>query len=185
MGTTYELVNDDTHRLINRVLIEHHADLHRAGVTIQAMMASRIDKESGEIEQALKVRGYPCAAKIQITSYQDRVRGLPDVKLTIDEASWRELSVSRREALIDHELCHVMVAYDADGNVKRDDLGRPKLKSRAHDFELTWFTEVAERHGEAAIEVREVQRFMETYGQYSLFPMRGTVVKPPAVEAQA
>lgn len=184
MATTYEIVTDATYRLINRVLIEHHDDLHAAGVTIQATMATRIDKESGEIEQALRMRNYPIAAKIQITSYQDRVRGIPDVKLTIDEFQWRQLPESRREALIDHELTHVMVAYDADGQVKRDDLKRPKLKSRAHDFELGWFTEVAERHGEAAIEVREIQRFHETWGQFCLFPMAGTVAAQTAIESE-
>lgn len=184
MGTTYELANDVTVRLIHAVLIKHHADLDREGVTIQALIATCIDKETGEVSQALRMRNYPIAAKIQVTSYQDRVRGIADVKLTIDDSTWRGLAATRREALIDHELTHCVLTRDRDGFVKRDDLGRPKLHIRPHDFELGWFTEIAERHGEAAIEVREVQRFHERWGQFCLFPMPGTTTSETKVETK-
>lgn len=176
MGITYERASDETQRLINRVLIEHHGELHDAGVRIDALMACKIDRETGEQSQALKDRNYPIAAKIQVTSYADRVRGIADAKLTIDAYAWSRLPETRREALIDHELEHLDVVIDKEGQIKRDDLGRPKLKIRPHDFELGWFTAVAERHGEAAIEVREIQHFHERWGQLCLFPMAGTEI---------
>ena len=61
-------------------------------------MTTRLDEfrdESGATRpwcRRSKQRGYPVAARIQITSLQDGARGIADAKLTIDDSVWRELS---------------------------------------------------------------------------------------------
>ena len=186
MATTFRLCDEKIHAMIRRVMHEHHADLERENVTVQAIMATAEGDE--EIIPALKNAGYPIAAKIQVTSLQDRIRGLPDAKLTIDDYAWSAISESRREALIDHELEHLDIVLRATKLgivVARDDCGRTKLRIKAHDWELTGFAAVVERHGEASIESLQIVRFSETYGQLCLFPLPGTEALKPKRASRA
>jgi len=177
MPITYDTVDKTTDDLIKRAMAMYHSELAGAGVTVHAVFASNIDKETGEICPAVKVHGHTAAAKMQVTSLQDRARGLPDAKLTIDEYSWKRMAESRRVALIDHELEHLVLKTDDDGIVF-DDRGRPKLKLKIHDWQFQGFAKIIERHGEAAVEHREMVRWQEKGGQYSLFPLVGTKEVP-------
>jgi hypothetical protein len=160
MPTTYEPADKQTAGLIAQVRKEHHPDLEGAGVTVSALFAQKFDKDGDELP-ALKKAGYPVAAMIQVTSLADRARGLRDAKLTICHYAWERLPEASRLALIDHELTHLQIVFDKDGALDHDDLGRPKLKTRPHDYELTGFVEVAQRHGEAAVEVRALKAFRQ------------------------
>ena len=170
MATAYDRVPDEVNKMIAGVMKEYHGELEAAGVTLQVLWAFSYDAD-GEPVPAMKVRGHIALAKTSVTSLPDRVRGLPDAKIVIDrEFGWNRFSETRRLALIDHEITHLTLVLDRDGNVRADDLGRPKLRLRNHDWELTGFAEVAERHGEAAIEVHEMVRWQEERGQTCLFP---------------
>lgn len=177
MSVIYEQAPEaEVGAMVARVMAEHHKHLHELGVTIETLFARKYNKDE-EPEAAIVIRGQVCGAKISISSLQDRVRGIADAKLIIDaEYGWERLAPSRREAMIDHELCHLQLAVDKDGNPKVDDHGRPKLKVRHHTFEISGFPEVMERHGEAAIEVHMIKVFAEEWGQYCLFPLPGTKV---------
>lgn len=155
MAITYEEAPDDVLDLIHQVMIAHHADLHLVGVTVSAVMASK--EEGDDAVPALKTRGQVIAAKIQITSLVDRARGLADAKLTICQYTWDRMPPATRLALLDHELTHLELVRDKDEQPVYDDRGRPKLKTRHHDWELTGFVEVAARHREASVEVRDVE----------------------------
>lgn len=190
MGVTYELADEKTAELVKRAMVLYHQrpvnNLVANLVTVQAIFARDVDAD-GVMSPAIKIRGYPAAAKIQVTSLEDRARGMADAKLTIDDYVWQGLPESRRLALLDHELEHLEIVMRTTKTgimVARDDLGRTKLKIKPHDFELGFFASVAERHGEAAIEVREVQRFHETYGQFCLFPMAGTKTETEQVRTE-
>ena len=94
----------------------------------------------------------------------------------IDDFAWERLSNQRREALIDHELQHLALSMirprKANGfasGLRRDDLGRPALKIRPHDWALTGFRGVVERHGEASIEALQFADFRSEFGQLNLF----------------
>src|ERR1019366_9477538 len=78
------------------------------------------------------------------------------------------LSETRRLALLDHELTHLVLRCDEDG-LKHDDIGRPTFKIKQHDFDLGGFAEVVERHGEASVEALQFSRFETLYGQLMLF----------------
>jgi Putative phage metallopeptidase len=174
MTTVYDRVPETVMKRITKAMHDYHGELEAAGVTLQVLWAFKYNID-GESEPAMKVHGQVALAKTSVTSLPDRVRGIPDAKIVIDrEFGWLRLSETRQTALIDHELTHLRLALDQDGAVKLDDAGRPKLRLRHHDWELTGFAEVAERHGEAAIEVHEMVRWQESYGQFCLFPLRGT-----------
>lgn len=182
MATTYQQCGDEVDRLIRQVMEKHHAELYEHKVTIQAIGARRESKKEGSVP-ALKSDGMIVAAKIQITSLQDRSRGIADAKMVIDMMTWDTMAVTRKEALIDHELMHLKVAHerptkanDWDASVKFDDLGRPMLKARPHDWRLTGFAAVVERHGEASVESAQFLSFRAEFGQLNLFS--GQVEKP-------
>lgn len=165
MAVTYEPVPDMVRESVYGVMRECHAELTKAEVTVHGLFARDSDKETDEPIQAVKRAGYPAAAKISVTSLADRARGIADAKLVIDAFSWERLSEAQRLALIDHELEHLALKVDNEtGEVKRDDLGRPKLGTRCHDFELGFFASIAERRGKVAIEASEVAAFNEKYG---------------------
>lgn len=46
-----------------------------------------------------------------------------------------------------------------------DAQGRPALKMRMHDREFGWFDEIARRHREHSIEIRQSTRLVEDVGQ--------------------
>ncbi len=175
MSMTYREAGDLIKALVDKVTQQSHPELAREHVTISTVIASRDTKKLGAC-QALKDRGLPIAAKTSITSLADRARNLPDAKLLIDDFAWQRLSSQRREALIDHELEHldVLTIRPTKRNgfasgTKYDDLGRPCLKLRPHDWELTGFQSVAERHAEASIEAMQFAAFRDEYGQLNMF----------------
>src|SRR6185437_13224275 len=183
MATGYDKVPIEVTEMVAEMMHEHHPELEAAGVTVQTLFAFKYDDETGAPEPAMKTRGQTVLAKISITNLQDRVRGIADAKLVIDRAfGWERISNGRRQALIDHELTHLNLTTDADGMTKLDDCRRPKLHMRHHDWELTGFAEVCERHGEAAVEVHEILRWQEEYGQYAMFPLKGTTEVRDALE---
>lgn len=174
MRVTKDKAPDGAINMVTAMMFEHHKDLHNAGVTVEVLFASKLNKDE-EPEPPMMVRGHQALAKISITSDDDRLLGIADAKLVIDAVyGWDRQTEARRQAIIDHELTHLELVRDKDDQIKVDDHGRPKLKIRHHDWELTGFAEVCERHGEAAIEAREMTRWAEQWGQFALFPLRGT-----------
>lgn len=162
---TYEKADRATRSLVDEVMALHHPKLADASVTVDVLMVSDIDEESGEVHQALKAHGYPAAATIAIVPLNRRALGQADALMTIDVASWQSLSGAEQQALIDHELTHLTLVLGEDGAPKRDDLKRPKLKMRLHDWQLGGFVDVAMRHGESALEVKAA-RSCNNKGQY-------------------
>jgi len=150
--------------MIREVIEGYHPDLVAADVRVNALMAW---SKAGD---PVRLQGYPCAAVIRKNSVRDRIEGKADATITIDEERWENLDERGRVALIDHELYHLVPQVegtDAEGRRiwKTDSAGRPVLKIRLHDWELGGFAEIAERHGNAAIEVRAWQRVNEDFRQ--------------------
>lgn len=161
MGTTYEAAGPELKKAVQEAIKAYHPDLIKA--TIATVICRRYDRHETEIN-AMKTRGQTVMAKIAITPLADRARGLQDAKLTINGYQWDRMEENARKALLDHELCHLEIGEGAD------DLGRPKLKMRHHDWELTGFAAVVERHGENSVESKALQNFKADYGkQLNLF----------------
>lgn len=171
MAITYEPCGTDVTDLIAEILKAHHQEVARYAPRISAIFVTRESKKLGHTS-ALKLRGFPVAAKTQITPLADRARGEADAKLTIDSYAWKSLPIPQRRALIDHELQHLELKATKKGG-HTDDLGRPRLGIQTHDWELTGFQAVMERNGENALEAIALHRFAADYGTQLSFAFPG------------
>lgn len=161
---TYSAASADVAGHIERMHAQYHPEIE--GVTVTALFA--FDEESGE--PMLKHQGYAAAAVVSITPTKQRALGIADAVIVIDRAHWLTLSAGQRDALIDHELEHLdrVISKETDEEPaapKFDSLGRPKLAMRRHDHQLGWFDDVARRHGDASIEVRQAKQLIEQTSQ--------------------
>jgi hypothetical protein len=151
----YSIANEEVNLTIQKVMKENHGDLHAAGVTITALIAR---SEEGP---AIKVRGSEAAGCIRITKLAERTLGLGDALMILDGESMIAWSSKRLQAVIDHELRHLMLAKNKrTGEIQLDDEGRPKLRIRPHDFEFGWFARTAELYGEESYEVSQAREIV-------------------------
>ena len=151
----YSIANEEVNLTIQKVMKENHGDLHAAGVTITALIAR---SEEGP---AIKVRGSEAAGSIRITKLAERTLGLGDALMTLDGERMVAWTSKRLQAVIDHELRHLMLAKNKKtGEIQRDDEGRPKLRIRPHDFEFGWFARTAELYGEESYEVSQAREIV-------------------------
>lgn len=156
----YENVDNEVTDRITRLIEDHHPHLLEAEVDVRALMATPKEKEGPPV----KLHGYPCLATIKKVGLSERVQGLGDALITIDKLQWDAMSDVQRDALIDHELTHLMVKMKGK-TVQRDDAGRPKLEMALHDWQLGGFAEISARYGIDAPEVRAVQVASDSFGQ--------------------
>lgn len=180
MPLTYQKANKDVVEMLGGVMTAHHRDLLACEVKVDVLMLTKTDAEGAPIQEpALKVHGYPAVACIKVVPLKQRALEQGDALMVIDEVVFGELSAAEQEAVLDHELEHLQVAAEDGGVITihpksgemvgvptSDGLGRPKLKVRLHDWELGGFRSVVQRHGEAAIELKEVQACRDEKGQY-------------------
>lgn len=173
-GVLYEPASEAVRSVVRRAMDLYHPDLAEAQIDLRIVLAFAAVDDRGEIPKpAMTVKGFRILAKIKKNSAAQRAGGHGDATLTIDGDNWRDWTDDENEAeqlaLIDHELCHLTVCRFPDvgerrGSIKLEPDGRPKLGVRYHDYELTGFYEVAERHGAASVEVREARRWHDAGG---------------------
>lgn len=163
MPTTYQKGSKQQAEQLDELVKHSFPELCQARVNITFMVASNEDGE------AIKVHGCPAAAKIKINSLADRAEGKGDATVTVDDAAWNDLSARQQEALLFHELTHLAVVRTGEDKVKRDDLGRPKLKMRHDDWNLNGFFECIERYGHDAYERRTLGKLTEVLKQKLLW----------------
>jgi hypothetical protein len=110
---------------------------------------------------ALTVHGWPCAGKVKITSHHDRVAGLPDVVIDIDEDAWGMLDEQSQLALADSLLCRLALKVK-DGSAVLDDCGRPKLKKNPPDAHIgDIYYGVIARHPADALEAKNISHLLQ------------------------
>lgn len=161
MGITYEGAGPELNKMVKKIAGDYHKSL--GNITIATVICRRTDRHENE-KNAIMTRGQEILAKIAITGLDDRVRGMADAKLTINGFTWDKLNDNQRLALLDHELQHLKAGEGAD------DLGRPSLKMRPHDWEVTGFADVVKRHGESSVESLQISRArLEYWSQLELF----------------
>lgn len=169
----YFKADDEAMELLAEVMADHHRErLVELGVTVALMVAvAEVDDSGKPVGPALKHNGYTALAVARVLPLKLRAHGLPDAEITIDGDRWTDMNSGERRALLDHDLTH-LVPILKDGRVMRDDLGRPRLKMRLHDFQFGWFLEVAERHGECSQERKQAAEIIASSGQL-LFDFTG------------
>jgi Putative phage metallopeptidase len=128
-------------------------------VAITVQFANPTRGEDGEAKSpALAEDAWPVAGKVKLTSHHDRVAGLDDVIIDIDEELWDEMSEQRQLALADSLLTRVELKLK-DGIAVLDDCGRPKLMIRKPDAKIgSVYYGVIERHGRDAAEAQSIAK---------------------------
>lgn len=166
--TTYVKCPKAVADLANEILCTFppHKPLLDARVTIDFVFAhGERDEHSNELKTyAMTNKGHRVLGKARKVPLKDRALGRSDAEITLDGDWWDEASEPERKALLDHELHHLEVRTDNRG-VVRDDLHRPVLDIRWHDYEFGWFNVIAERHGRASQEVKIAAVMFEKHGQ--------------------
>lgn len=148
---------------------EDHTPLLDAKVKIDFLFAlAEIDEKTGEPKgDALRHHGVKALGLCRKLSLKDRVAGRGDAEITLDGDWWgTQATPEQQKALLDHEIYHLTVSRSRQGDVKTDDIGRPKLLLRKHDFQVGFFSVIAARHGEASQERIQAKWAMEEFGQY-------------------
>ena len=170
MPSRYERAETAIQLQAHDLLMEHHPDLHAAGVTIEVIFgyASR-NADDEQVGHAYKVRQRPVSSTSSKTKLIDRVLGAADIRIELDGDQWESLHVDQQAAIIDRELQSFVVAKDAEDGLILDSHGRPKLKRRLPDFEVSIYTEITKRHREASVEVISMAQIYSQAGQV-VFP---------------
>jgi hypothetical protein len=157
MGTTFTLADERIHTALRAVMQAHHAELHNAGVRVGILLAYNPDGP------AVKHHGAAARATIKIVPLKDRLTKNYDAEMLIDQAECDLMRAEHLNALMDHELSHLILAKKKRGEtaVVRDDLGRPKLKTIPGDWNAgDGFKAVVARHGGYAAEFENLRRAM-------------------------
>lgn len=177
----YVKANDHIHQMVREVMAQYHPALAECEVKVGVLMVS---PNEGSEKPPLTLRGYPCDATIRIVSYKDRVAGMMDTQMCIDSNAWDDKSHEERVALLDHELNHLTLAYDDEGNIKLDDACRPVLKMVKHDHEIGIFECIIRRHGEHAVDYQAAEGLMARMNELRHERTQATILEAEALVAE-
>jgi hypothetical protein len=169
---SYQPADDELDALVKDAMELYRPDLASAGVQVKTLLAFPTDKDMEAHAEGgadlptptvLKHHGYPALAVIAVNSPKKRAEGCLDATLTLDGDAWVAMSDAQKEALLHHELLHLLLQISETGALLTDDLSRPKLKIRPHDLQLGLFYEVARRHGTASVDFQEARDVSRRY----------------------
>jgi hypothetical protein len=141
---SYTLIPPDSdigkpmYELLYQLVDEHHEELSQSHVKIALAWATAWKPD---------VDGRLMLGKCKKASDLDRELAPYDFVIFLNRWFWQDTRVTKeqRSALLDHELMHAAVAYDENGDMKRDDRGRTVYRVRKHDLEE--FSDIVSRHG--------------------------------------
>jgi len=164
---TYERCSRSVNDLAYEILteFESHKPLLDVKIKIDFVFASPdLDDDGQQVNEALKKNGRKALGIARKIPLKDRALGRGDVEVALDAPWWEEATVKQKAALLDHELHH-FEPKQKDGAFVFDDLGRPIIQMRKHDFEFGWFKIIAERHGGNSPECIEARKIWDDAGQ--------------------
>lgn len=163
MASKYTKADSVTYEILSELISEKHQDLHTAGVSIDMLFAYAPENDAGErTSTALKLHGYACNAITRIVNLRNRVMGRGDAEIELDGDIWPELTDRQRLAILDHELSHLVVSRNVQGEMILDSHSRPKLKMVLHDYHIGGFSEVAKRWGIDSSEISQIRAVMSS-----------------------
>lgn len=171
MPKTYEKAQGDVLDMARDLIAKHHEHLlvpNKVKIDYIMVFAAR-DEDGNMTGPALTHHGYPADGIAKIISAKDRAKGMGDCEISLDGDRWSVMKEDQQAALLDHELTHFQLKCDSSRVPRVDDLRRPLLKMKKHDFDFGWFTCIAERHGLASSEVRQAKIIWDNQGQ-AFFP---------------
>ncbi len=167
---TFVRCDDSVNQLADELMCKYpdHEALIEAKVRIDFVFAfAKRDEDTGDkLGPALKLHGVPCLGIARKISIKDRALGRGDAEISLDGDEWPKMSAERKAALLDHELHHLTVKRDRFGSPCTDDIDRPVIRMRPHDFQFGWFNVIAARHGAASFERLQAKQMMDDAGQF-------------------
>src|SRR5581483_5784271 len=124
---SYELIPRDgdvgerMYALLERLVVDHHDHLAEARIALAWCTSWKPD-----------VDGRVVLGKCKKASDLDRELAPFDFVILLNRDFWLHARIAnvQRDALLDHELMHAAIAYDQDGEPKRDDRGRTVFRTR-------------------------------------------------------
>lgn len=145
----------EPYRLLDSIREDFHPALKKAQIALAWKKGWRADRDGrlilGQCRKAADLQR-------ELAPY--------DFVILLNHEAWREFTVDKKKALLDHELCHAAPLLDTKtGLQKQDERGRLLWRIRKHDIEE--FREIVQRHGcykadlqafaEAVIEAKQAQ----------------------------
>ncbi len=170
---------------ITELIKDHYKDLQEAKISVQALFADGGEDEAGGAIAALMHEGLPVAAQIKKTTVIERICGMADAVMQVDERVWNELDQASESALLDHELNHLVLEKDKDGILKCDAAKRPVITLRHHDVTLGIFHTIVKRYGMDSIDARVIDDLYNTPSGQMVFDLShaGSNIKPAKSKA--
>lgn len=166
--STFQRCNESVNDMAAGLMMEHanHRPLVNNKVKIDYVFAlASLDEKGERVGHAIMHKGIRALGVARKIPLKDRALGRADAEIMLDGDWWADASPAEQLAVLDHELTHLEVKTDKRG-VKRDDLGRPVLVLRLHDYEFGFFNCIAERHGAESQERKQAARMMADGSQY-------------------
>jgi len=141
--------------IVAAMMAAYHNELVDLEVAVAVTRAYKLDSEGNATDgPPLKMHGHACSAKVKVLSAQQRCHVDFDVEIIVDGALFDTLTARQKNAIIDHELEHLVVVRDKEGVPKAHPSGRPQLKCKPDDFAVLGFFNIAARHQEHSVEVQ-------------------------------
>ena len=168
---TYQKANKSVHQLAAQLIGRYpdHKPLEAVELKLDLVFAfADTDEDGRPLNDALTKNGLKSLGVTRAVPLKDRALGRGDAEIALDGDWWKTASGDEQAALLDHELHHISLKTDKNGNIKYDDLNRPLIKLRKHDFECGFFAVIADRHGSASQERKQAKAMMDKFGQYFL-----------------
>lgn len=140
----YELIRDNSeigrpmYERLYQLIDSHHEELSRENARVALAWSLSWNPD---------VDGRLTLGKCKKATELDRELAPFDFVILLNRDVWQHPSFGdvQKNALLDHELMHAAVAYDANGEPKRDERKRTVFRIRKHDLEE--FRDVVARHG--------------------------------------
>jgi hypothetical protein len=167
--STYTKCEESIHELAQQLInkYEDHRLLLAVEIKLDLVFAfADTDDKGRPLNDALTKNGIKALGITRAVPLKDRALGRGDAEIALDGDWWKTASGDEQAALLDHELHHISLKTDKNGNIKYDDLNRPLIKLRKHDVEVGWFKVIAERHGSASQERKQAKAIMDGLGQW-------------------
>jgi len=162
MPKSFDKAGPEVMKFVEEATAKWHPDLAANDVRIAVLMVEPAKTEDGEpTGHVITVNRQPAAACIRILPIKTRIISGKDVLIEIDSDKWHSLTSNQSLALIDHELTHLEVEKDDEGQVIMTEDLRPKLKSIPDEIAITGFMSVIKRHGIDALEAQNIREVVD------------------------
>jgi hypothetical protein len=142
---------------LGTLVAKHHEDLVHARIVLAWHKGWRSDAD-----------GIRKLGMCKIATDLDRELAPFDIVILISRPWWQDefTQDAQRDALLDHELTHAVLALDAYGDPVVDETGRRMYRIRRHDVEE--FGEIVARHG---LWKRDLDRFSQAIARAPRLPL--------------